>query len=189
MSEPSTNRNIDGWREPPPVMPPEILPPAEDLAQQSRMQNRIRVLVAGQGEIGQPLVDRVETTTVGQDGMEETTDIVMTFASGDGFVMHAAAEAGAVCADSCGRLMSASFAANRANLCVSCGRPVAGPCQRRPMLAGEGEMYCRTCYRRWWSRELVVLAVVLGGVLLVGAVLLSFIRGCASWTPFSSYWP
>ena len=153
------------------ILPGELIPEdSQDLAG-GRMETHTRVTVTGGSTVGAPMIDKVEATGLGQNGMLESIDVNLTYALGCHHVLHVGGEAGALCADGCGRLICATCAAKEENLCHACRRPVAGPCQQRPWLAGDGQVFCRRCWWRWWARELVIAGGIAFGVLILLAAL------------------
>ena len=150
------------------ILPGEILPEDHPATPGAQMETRTQVSVQGPGELGQPLVDRIETTGLGGNGLGETVEVRLTYAQGCGHVLHVGAEAGARCAD-CELLICASCAAKEENLCRTCRRPVAGPCQQRPLSAPEGTVQCRECRSRGRGLNLLIFMIV---IIVVGAILM-----------------
>ena len=131
------------------------------------METRMRVLLDGSD--GRPLVDRVERTGLGLEGMIESTEIRLTRA-GCGHIIHTGAEAGAVCADpACGTVLCNACAAKDGNTCAGCGMTVCRSCQRRIWFRADDAVLCGPCARKWWARELLVALVLAVGVLLLVA--------------------
>jgi hypothetical protein len=88
-------------------------------------------------------------------------------------------EVGAFCADGCGRLICSSCAAKPENLCMTCRRPVAGPCQQRPMFGPEGAMQCRECRARERGHTFfifMIVFIVVAAILMLIVAALSRIR-------------
>jgi hypothetical protein len=159
-----------------PLTIPDEIAPDPDAAPEARTETRTQVVVTGPGAVGQPLVDRVETTGVGGAGVEELVRINLTAAPGCNHVLHTGAEVGAVCACGCDRLLCTACATRPENLCSSCRRPVAGPCQIRSILDPTGTMRCWTCWQRQWASKIswAMLAALFAGVgllILYGAAL------------------
>jgi hypothetical protein len=150
------------------ILPSEILPEDHPATPGAQMETRTQVSVQGPGAMGQPLVDRIETTGLGGNGLGETVEVRLTYAQGCGHVLHVGAEAGARCAD-CELLICASCAAKEENLCRTCRRPVAGPCQQRPLSAPAGTMQCRECRSRGRGLNLLIFMIV---IIVVGAILM-----------------
>lgn len=157
------------------VIPGDILPQADGTTPPGQMETRTRVIVDRPASIGQPIVDRVETTSLGASGLSESVQINLTFAPGCDHVLHTGSEVGATCADGCGRLLCTVCAAKEENVCRICRRPVAGQCQRRPWLAPELGVLCRRCWRRWWMKELAIGGAVVIGVLIALSLFLGFL--------------
>jgi hypothetical protein len=153
------------------LVPRQIIPEDRQATAGGQMETRTRVILDGPGQIGRPVVDRIETTGLGEGGMVESVEIRLTHAD-CGHVMHTGSELGSACADLCGRLLCANCASKPENLCHSCRRPVAGFCQIRPWLAGDGQVFCQRCWRRWWMRELAVAGAIGIGVLALVSFLL-----------------
>jgi hypothetical protein len=151
------------------ILPSEILPEDHPATPGAQMETRTQVSVQGPGALGQPLVDRIETTGLGGNGLGETVEVRLTYAPGCHHILHVGAEAGAFCADGCGRLICASCAAKAENLCMTCRRPVAGPCQQRPLSAPEGTVQCRECRSRGRGLNLLIFMIV---IIVVGAILM-----------------
>jgi len=137
----------------------DTTPEDHSAAMAGQMETRTRVLVHGPGSLGQPLVDRIETTGLNAGALAETVEIRMTY--GACFhVLHTGAEAAAVCACGCARLLCSACAGREENLCARCRRPVAGPCQQRPVWAAPGTMLCAPCRDRERTKNLVIFLIV-----------------------------
>ena len=146
------------------IGPDELTPRIDDAPGPAGMESRTEIIVNATSQTGQPVIDRIETTGLGPDGMLETTQVHISVLPGCSHIAHIGAEVGGLCADGCGRLLCASCAANPANLCRSCRRPVAGPCQHRPWLGDEEGILCGQCWHRWSIRETVLAVAVIAAL-------------------------
>ena len=139
--------------------------PSTESESYGTIETRMRVLLDDSD--GRPLVDRVERTGLGLEGMIESTEIRLTRA-GCGHIIHTGAEAGAVCAEpTCGTVLCNACAAKDGNTCTGCGRTVCVAHQRKHWLLGDDGVYCGPCWRDRWSRELLIAGTVAAVAFLV----------------------
>jgi hypothetical protein len=116
------------------------------------IQTKTLIYLAGQVKPGEPLIDKLETTTAEEEGLQEITEIRLRTASGCGHVVHVAAEAGLTCL-SCQRmsrpepriLCSECSKNNPDVICHFCRAPVCYACRDQRWVDGEKRIVCRAC--------------------------------------------
>ena len=146
------------------ILPSEILPEDHPATPGAQMETRTRVILDGSSQLGQPVVDRIETTGLDGGRMVESVEIRLTHAA-CGHVIHTGSELGSASPD--GLLLCSVCAANPENICRTCRRPVAGPRQQRSWFGPEGTIQCRECRNRERVKDLFIVAVVVVAVILV----------------------
>jgi len=124
------------------------------------IETRTIISLDGQfkGEIGEPLVNKVETTTA-KDGLVETTEIRLKTAQ-CGHVLHTASEAGLSCV-SCARLhkepliLCSECAKNPDNICFVCNSVCCWKCRRERRIDGEKRIVCEACVKSTLRLKLI----------------------------------
>jgi hypothetical protein len=175
-----SEEDLDARRETEPLIIPDEIAADPDAAPEVGMstETRTEVVVTGDGAVGQPLINKVETTGMGPNGLQELIRINLTAAPGCQHILHTGAEVGGICSCGCGRLLCTACASK--NLCVECRRPVAGSCQRRSALSPANEILCPHCSRRRWTLESSFAAFIAVLVGIFALIVLGTISGALS---------
>ena len=118
-------------------------------------ENRTFIYLDGQfkGQKNELLINKVESTSIEEDSLRETTEIRLKTASGCGHVMHTSAEAGLACL-SCQRLgnepliLCIECAKDSGNICYFCNAAICHRCRReRRFIDGENRVVCKACIK------------------------------------------
>ena len=118
-------------------------------------ETRTFIYLDGQfkGQKDELLINKVESTSIEEDSLRETTEIRLKTASGCGHVMHTSAEAGLACL-SCQRLgdepliLCIECAKDSGNICYFCNAATCHRCRReRRFIDGENRVVCKACIK------------------------------------------
>lgn len=118
-------------------------------------ETRTFIYLDGQfkGQKDELLVNKVESTSIEEDSLRETTEIRLKTASGCGHVMHTSAEAGLACL-SCQRrgdeplILCIECAKDSGNICYFCNAAACHRCRReRRFIDGENRVVCKACIK------------------------------------------
>ena len=141
------------------------------------IQTKTLIYLDGQVKAGEPLVDKLETTTA-EDGLQETTEIRLKSAD-CGHVVHTGSEAGVSCL-SCRRLskeepliLCAECAKNPDNVCSICHTACCWECRDERLIDGEQKAVCKACIRSTLRLRMIKNIIKW---LLVGAALYWLLR-------------
>jgi len=132
---------------------------ASDVA--GAIETRTIISLAGQfkGAVGEPLVNKTESTTA-EKGLVETVNIKLKTASGCGHVLHTGNEAGLRCV-SCSRLgkepliLCSECAKNADNVCFVCNSVCCYLCRRERRIDSEDRLVCLACVKTTLRLKLI----------------------------------